>query len=97
MRQAINISLNDLSKLSSISRAALSKPESINPNLSIDTLDSIAIALRLPFGDLLTGNNEQHPYLEKCQSMKGYYAKKYKFLYRLKTCKINMTFPIHIN
>ncbi|WP_217276975.1 helix-turn-helix domain-containing protein [Photorhabdus heterorhabditis] len=79
MRQAINISRNDLSKLSSISRAALSKPESVNPNPSIDTADAITIVLRLPCGDLPAGNNEQYPYLGKCQSMKGYYAKNINF------------------
>ncbi len=65
LRQSRDLSLNDLSRLSGVSKAALSQLESGSSNPRIDTLDSIAIALRLPLGDLLGGSNEQYPYLER--------------------------------
>lgn len=52
LRQARNLSLNDLSKLSGISKAALSKLESGDSNPRIDTLEAIAVALRFPLGSV---------------------------------------------
>ncbi|CDH35009.1 XRE family transcriptional regulator [Xenorhabdus bovienii] len=79
LRLARNISLNELSKLSGVSKAALSQLESGNSNPRIDTLDAIAIALRLPLGDLFGSNNERYPYLEKNIPMEDTYSQVMKF------------------
>ncbi|WJY13835.1 XRE family transcriptional regulator [Pectobacteriaceae bacterium CE90] len=79
LRLARNISLNELSRLSGVSKAALSKLESGSSNPRVDTLDAIASALRLPLGDLLGGNNELYPYLEKYLPMETLYSQVMKF------------------
>ncbi|MEM8137412.1 XRE family transcriptional regulator [Morganella morganii] len=79
LRQARNLSLNDLSKLSGISKAALSKLESGDSNPRIDTLEAIAVALRFPLGDLFTASNEGYPRYEKNKVFKGEYAEDFKF------------------
>src|SRR5690606_28231419 len=45
----------------------------------VDTLDSIASALRLTLGDLLGNNNERYPYIEKNSDYKGDYSQVMKF------------------
>ena len=79
LRQSRGISLNDLSKLSGVSKGALSKLESGYSNPRVDTLDAIAAALRLPIGDLLNGSNKLYPYFEKYQPVSGDYSQKMKF------------------
>lgn len=78
-RIARNLSLNELSRLSGVSKAALSKLESGSSNPRVDTLDAIAGALRLPLGDLLGSNNERYPYLEKNAGYDGDYSQARKF------------------
>ncbi len=79
LRLSRSISLNDLSKLSGVSKAALSKLETGHSNPRIDTLDAIAVALRVPLGDLLGGNTKLYPYLEKHLPMQGEYSQSIKF------------------
>ncbi len=78
-RIARGLSLNELSRLSGVSKAALSKLESGSSNPRVDTLDAIAGALRLPLGDLLGSNNERYPYLEKNTGYDGEYSQMMKF------------------
>ncbi|UMB79208.1 XRE family transcriptional regulator [Dickeya fangzhongdai] len=79
LRITRNISLNDLSRLSGVSKAALSKLESGHSNPRVDTLDAIASALRVPLSDLLAVNTSAYPYMEKSIPMQGEYAQKMKF------------------
>ncbi|WP_132726998.1 XRE family transcriptional regulator [Raoultella sp. BIGb0138] len=79
LRQSRGISLNDLSKLSGISKGALSKLESGHSNPRVDTLDAIAAALRLPIGDLLSGSNKLYPYFERYRPAPGDYSQTMKF------------------
>lgn len=48
------ISLGELAKLAGVGKATLSSLESGAGNPRLETLDSIAVALRLPLGDLIT-------------------------------------------
>ncbi|MBV8041948.1 MULTISPECIES: helix-turn-helix domain-containing protein [Enterobacteriaceae] len=79
LRIARNLSLNELAKLSGVSKATLSTLESGGSNPRVDTLDSIASALRLTLGDLLGNNNERYPYIEKNADYKGDYSQVMKF------------------
>lgn len=80
LRQARNLSLNELSRLSGISKAALSKLESGDSNPRIDTLESIAIALRFPLSDLFTRQHEAYPYFVKSTpSDESEYSQQFKF------------------
>ncbi|EMI5491554.1 helix-turn-helix domain-containing protein [Providencia stuartii] len=79
LRQARSLSLNELSRLSGISKAALSKLESGDSNPRIDTLEAIAIALRFPLSDLFTLQHEAYPYLVKSTPMQGDYTQQFKF------------------
>ena len=79
LRQARNLSLSELSHLSGISKAALSKLESGDSNPRIDTLESIAAALRFPLSDLFTRQNESYPYLVKATPLEGDYLEQFKF------------------
>lgn len=79
LRLSRGISLNDLSRLSGVSKAALSKLESGSSNPRIDTLDAIAVALRVPLGDLLGGNTKLYPYLEKHTPMQDEHSQTIKF------------------
>lgn len=79
LRQARNISLNELSRLSGVSKAALSKLESGGANPRVDTLDAIAVALRLPLGDLLSGPEARYPFLERATPQSGDYLQEIKF------------------
>ncbi|EHY4895194.1 helix-turn-helix transcriptional regulator [Salmonella enterica] len=79
LRIARNLSLNELSRLSGVSKAALSRLESGDSNPRVDTLDAIASALRLPLGDLLGCNNERYPCLEKTTDYTGDYSQIMKF------------------
>lgn len=79
LRLSRSISLNDLSKLSGVSKAALSKLETGHSNPRIDTLDAIAVALRVPLGDLLGGNTKLYPYLEKHVPLQCDYSQSIKF------------------
>lgn len=79
LRVTRNISLNELSKLSGVSKAALSKLESGNTNPRVDTLDAIASALRVPISDLLAGNTKIYPHMEKSAPMTGSYSQEMKF------------------
>ncbi|EKT52917.1 helix-turn-helix domain-containing protein [Providencia burhodogranariea] len=79
LRQARHLSLNELARLSGISKAALSKLESGDSNPRIDTLESIAIALRFPLSDLFTRQHEAYPYLVKSEPQQGDYSQQFKF------------------
>ncbi|MDJ1130532.1 helix-turn-helix domain-containing protein [Streptomyces iconiensis] len=58
-RQFRGLSLAELSRLSGVSRATLSGIESRQGNPTIETISAIAVALRLPLGDLLTDSSPQ--------------------------------------
>ncbi|HHE6470065.1 TPA: helix-turn-helix domain-containing protein [Providencia rettgeri] len=79
LRQARDLSLNELSRISGISKAALSKLESGDSNPRIDTLESIAIALRFPLSDLFTRQYEAYPYLLKATPSEKEYSQQFKF------------------
>lgn len=79
LRQARNLSLNELARLSGISKAALSKLESGGSTPRIDTLEAIAIALRFPLSDLFTRQHEAYPYLVKSEPLQGDYLQQFKF------------------
>ncbi|EHC9819357.1 helix-turn-helix domain-containing protein [Salmonella enterica subsp. enterica serovar Newport] len=79
LRIARNLSLNELSRLSGVSKAALSRLETGGSNPRVDTLDAIASALRLPLGDLLGSNDERYPCLEKNVGYTGGYSQVMKF------------------
>ncbi|HFZ8993573.1 TPA: helix-turn-helix domain-containing protein [Citrobacter freundii] len=78
LRQSRGISLNDLSKLSGVSKGALSKLESGFSSPRVDTLAAIAAALRLPVGDLLSGGR-MYPCFEKYQPAPDEYSQIMKF------------------
>ncbi|ENR8889924.1 TPA: helix-turn-helix domain-containing protein [Citrobacter koseri] len=79
LRQSRGISLNDLSKLSGVSKGALSKLESGSSSPRVDTLDAIATALRLPVGDLLSGGSRMYPRFEKHRPVPDEYSQMMKF------------------
>ncbi|OAT26923.1 helix-turn-helix domain-containing protein [Proteus myxofaciens] len=79
LRQSRNLSLNELSRKSGISKAALSKLESGDSNPRIDTLEAIAIALGFPLGDLFSFTREEYPRLERHKPIVGDYAQEFKF------------------
>lgn len=79
LRQSRGISLNDLSKLSGVSKGALSKLESGASSPRVDTLAAIATALRLPVGDLLSGSSRMYPCFEKYHSSQDEYLQMMKF------------------
>ncbi|MGI3430892.1 helix-turn-helix domain-containing protein [Providencia stuartii] len=79
LRQARNLSLNELARLSGISKAALSKLESGDSNPRVDTLEAIAIALRFPLSDLFTLQHEAYPYFVKSAPQQGDYSQQFKF------------------
>ncbi|MBP6122331.1 MULTISPECIES: helix-turn-helix domain-containing protein [Providencia] len=79
LRQARNLSLNELSRISGISKAALSKLESGGSNPRIDTLESIAIALRFPLSDLFTRQHEAYPYFVQSAPLENDYSQQFKF------------------
>jgi transcriptional regulator with XRE-family HTH domain len=57
-RQARNLSLDDLSRSSGVSRAALSQIETRKSSPSIGMMWKIAVGLGIPFAELLGGENE---------------------------------------
>ncbi|HDZ48064.1 hypothetical protein LCGC14_0025270 [marine sediment metagenome] len=60
LRVQRGIGLGELARLAGIGKATLSSLEAGNGNPRLETLDAIAIALRLPLGDLISPNiNEQ--------------------------------------
>ena len=79
LRQSRGVSLNDLSKLSGVSKGALSKLESGSSSPRVDTLDAIATALRLPVGDLLSGGSRIYPCFDKYRPAPGEYSQMMKF------------------
>lgn len=79
LRLARNLSLNDLARLSGISKTALSKLEMGDSNPRIDTLEAIASALRFPLGDLFTSQYEEYPCHIAKIPMIGDYAQQFKF------------------
>ncbi|EKM5717245.1 XRE family transcriptional regulator [Enterobacter cloacae] len=79
LRQSRGISLNELSKLSGVSKGALSKLESGSSSPRVDTLDAIATSLRLPVGDLLSGSSRIYPCFEKYRPVSGEYSQMMKF------------------
>lgn len=63
LRHARELSLAELSRLSGVSRATLSGIESGKGNPTVETISAIAVALRLPLGDLLVDLVPQRPVL----------------------------------
>ena len=79
LRMARNLSINDLAKLSGISKTALSKLEMGDSNPRIDTLEAIAAALRFPLCDLFTSQYEEYPCHLAKVPMIGDYSQQFKF------------------
>ncbi|MDQ1029480.1 transcriptional regulator with XRE-family HTH domain [Streptomyces umbrinus] len=65
LRTFRDLSLTELSRLSGVSRATLSGIESGRGNPTIETISAIAVALRLPLGDLLVDLAPQRPVLRR--------------------------------
>ncbi|WP_414169551.1 helix-turn-helix domain-containing protein [Streptoverticillium reticulum] len=65
LRAFRELSLAELSRLSGVSRATLSGIESGRGNPTIETISAIAVALRLPLGDLLVDVVPQTPVLRR--------------------------------
>jgi transcriptional regulator with XRE-family HTH domain len=64
-RQARNLSLDDLSRASGVSRAALSQIETRKSSPSIAVMWKIAIGLGIPFAELLGGETDQGTVLRR--------------------------------
>lgn len=79
LRLTRNISLTELSKQSGVSKAALSQLESGVSNPRIDTLEAIAIALRLPLGDLLVSQQSPYPFFQKNNDLYEQYSQQMLF------------------
>jgi XRE family transcriptional regulator, regulator of sulfur utilization len=68
-RQARNLSLDDLSRASGVSRAALSQIETRKSSPSIGMMWKIAVGLGIPFAELLGGDdNEQGTVLRRADA-----------------------------
>ncbi|AEW96524.1 putative DNA binding regulatory protein [Streptantibioticus cattleyicolor NRRL 8057 = DSM 46488] len=63
LREFRGLSVAELSRLSGVSRATLSMLESGRGNPTIETVSAIAVALRLPLGDLLVDPTPPEPVL----------------------------------
>jgi transcriptional regulator with XRE-family HTH domain len=67
-RQARNMSLDDLSRASGVSRAALSQIETRKSSPSIAVMWKIAVGLGIPFSELLGGQDEQGTVLRRADA-----------------------------
>lgn len=67
-RQARNMSLDDLSRASGVSRAALSQIETRKSSPSMSVMWKIAVGLGIPFAELLGGEGEQGTVLRRTDS-----------------------------
>jgi len=67
-RQARNMSLDDLSRASGVSRAALSQIETRKSSPSIAVMWKIAVGLGVPFSELLGGPDEQGTILRRADA-----------------------------
>jgi transcriptional regulator with XRE-family HTH domain len=68
-RQARNMSLDDLSRSSGVSRAALSQIETRKSSPSLSVMWKIAVGLGIPFAELLgSGENEQGTVLRRADA-----------------------------
>jgi transcriptional regulator with XRE-family HTH domain len=68
-RQARNMSLDDLSRLSGVSRAALSQIETRKSSPSLSVMWKIAVGLGIPFAELLgSGEDEQGTVLRRADA-----------------------------
>lgn len=64
-RQARNLSLDDLSRASGVSRAALSQIETRKSSPSLSVMWKIAVGLGIPFAELLGGDSEDGAVLRR--------------------------------
>jgi transcriptional regulator with XRE-family HTH domain len=67
-RQARNLSLDDLSRASGVSRAALSQIETRKSSPSISVMWKIAVGLGIPFAELLGGNEDEGAVLRRADA-----------------------------
>jgi transcriptional regulator with XRE-family HTH domain len=67
-RQARNLSLDDLSRASGVSRAALSQIETRKSSPSIAVMWKIAVGLGIPFSELLGGETEDGTLLRRADA-----------------------------
>ncbi|HEX4351371.1 MAG TPA: XRE family transcriptional regulator [Polyangiales bacterium] len=67
-RQSRNLSLDDLSRASGVSRAALSQIETRKSSPSISVMWKIAVGLGIPFAELLGGDNEAGTLLRRADA-----------------------------
>src|SRR5262245_43586998 len=67
-RQARNLSLDDLSRASGVSRAALSQIETRKSSPSLTVMWKIAVGLGLPFAELLGGGSEDGVVLRRADA-----------------------------
>ncbi|HEY2733643.1 MAG TPA: XRE family transcriptional regulator [Polyangiales bacterium] len=67
-RQARNLSLDDLSRASGVSRAALSQIETRKSSPSISVMWKIAVGLGIPFAELLGGDSEEGTLLRRADA-----------------------------
>ncbi|WP_432929798.1 helix-turn-helix domain-containing protein [Microbispora sp. CA-135349] len=65
LREFRGLSVAELARLSGVSRATLSGIEAGRGNPTIETISAIAVALRLPLGDLLVDPAPQAPVLRR--------------------------------
>ncbi|TVL91416.1 helix-turn-helix domain-containing protein [Streptomyces sp. SAJ15] len=65
LREFRGLSVAELARLSGVSRATLSLIESGRGNPTIETVSAVAVALRLPLGDLLVDPTPQSPVLRR--------------------------------
>jgi transcriptional regulator with XRE-family HTH domain len=67
-RQARNLSLDDLSRSSGVSRAALSQIETRKSSPSISVMWKIAVGLGIPFAELLGGDSDEGAVLRRADA-----------------------------
>jgi len=67
-RQARNLSLDDLSRSSGVSRAALSQIETRKSSPSISVMWKIAVGLGIPFAELLGGDSDEGTVLRRADA-----------------------------
>ena len=67
-RQARNLSLDDLSRSSGVSRAALSQIETRKSSPSLTVMWKIAVGLGIPFAELLGGGNDDGVVLRRADA-----------------------------
>lgn len=95
MREARGMSASELARQAGISKATLSTLESGTGNPRIDTLSSIAVALRLPLGDLIVPAGPSRPVVKQGTSEPEY--SKQELLQRIGAGQLIEIWRIRIN